>query len=458
MTHPDWALKHKTKGTELRNIRGKYYLYQITSKWDKELKKNKKITLGQIGVITEEHGLIPTGEKKRGKIPEGASVFKNPFKEPKTEGFLDNFGQIDDPRSEQNQLYTVAEILFVTFAAVICGGSGWQDVEDYGKARISYLRQYLDYKNGAPSDDTIRRFFRNIDPERFEELFRDWVRTIAKKSDVKVIAIDGKTSRHSFDGDGRQLHMLSAFATEHRIVLGQEKVFDKTNEITAIPKMLEWLDVSGHIVTIDAMGCQYNIANIILQKGGNYIFALKGNQGSLEEDVKLYFDDKNNPNKHSICTDYDKAHGRIETRECAVSNDVSWIKDMHPKWESIKSIIMIKSTREMTKNTTMETRYYISSLDEKADKMVHNIRSHWAIENSLHWILDMSFGDDQSRIRKGNAPHVMTIIRHFAANSLQLLKAAMPKPDRESIVRLRKKCNWDEKILDLALSTKNLVR
>lgn len=458
MAHPDWVLKHKAKGTELRNIRGKYYLYKVTSKWDKVAKKSRKITLGQIGVITEEHGLIPTGEKKRGKIPEGVSVFKNPFREAKAEGFLDDFGKIEDPRSEKNQLYTVAEILFVTFAAVICGAGGWQDVEDYGKARINYLRQYLDYKNGAPSDDTVRRFFRNIDPEKFEELFRNWVGTIAKKSDVKVIAIDGKTSRHSFDGNGRQLHTLSAFATERRIVLGQEKVFDKTNEITAIPKMLEWLDVSGHIVTIDAMGCQYNIANIILQKGGDYIFALKGNQGSLEEDVRLYFEDASNPDKYDICIDYDKAHGRIETRECAVSNEVQWFREMHPKWHSIKSIIRIKSTREMTKNTTTETRYYISSLDQKADKMVHNIRSHWAIENSLHWILDMSFGDDASRIRKGNAPHIMAIIRHFAANSLQLLKAAMPKPDRESIVRLRKKCSWDENILDLALSTKNLMR
>jgi predicted transposase YbfD/YdcC len=458
MTHPDWVLKHKTKGTELRNIRGKYYIYKVTSKWDKVAKKSRKITLGQIGVITEEHGLIPTGEKKKGKIPEGASVFKNPFKEPKSESFLDHFAQIDDPRSEKNQLYTVAEILFVTFAAVICGANGWQDVEDYGKARINYLRQYLDYKNGAPSDDTIRRFFRNINPEQFEELFRDWVVTIAKKSDIKVIAIDGKTSRHSFDGDGRQLHMLSAFATERRIVVGQEKVFDKTNEITAIPKMLEWLDVSGHIVTIDAMGCQYNIANTIVQKGGNYIFALKGNQGNLAEDVRLYFEDPNNEYEHNICTDYDKAHGRIETRKCTVSNEVAWLHKMNPLWHSIKSIIMIKSTRDMAKKSTTETRYYISSLDEKADCMVSNIRSHWGIENSLHWILDMSFGDDSSRIRKGNAPHVMAIIRHFAANSLQLVKAAMPKPDRESIVRLRKKCNWDEKILDLALSTKNLMR
>jgi predicted transposase YbfD/YdcC len=458
MAHPDWALKHKTKGTELRNIRDKYYLYKITSKWDKELKKTKKITLGQIGVITEEHGLIPTGEKKRGKIPEGVSIFKNPRKEPKTEGFLDHFGQIDDPRSEKNQLYTVAEILFVTFAAMICGANGWQDIEDYGKGRLSYLREYLDYNNGAPSDDTIRRFFRNIDPEQFEELFKKWVETIAKKSDVKVIAIDGKTSRHSFDDMGRPLHMLSAFATECRIVLGQEKVFDKTNEIVAIPEMLQWLDVAGHIVTIDAMGCQFAIADTIVQKGGNYIFALKGNQGSLAEDVRLYFEDKNNPDKYSLHTDYDKAHGRIETRECTVSDNISWLTNLHPRWQSIKSIIMIKSTRDMGKNINTETRYYISSLEEKADKMVHNIRSHWAIENSLHWVLDMSFGDDASRIRKGNAPHTMAIVRHVAANSLQLTKALMPKPERESIVRLRKKCNWDQTILDLALSRKNIMR
>jgi predicted transposase YbfD/YdcC len=342
----------------------------------------------------------------------------------------------------------MSEILLVTFAAVTCGAEGWQDVEDFGRTKINYLKQYLDYENGTPSDDTIRRFYRNLDPTAFEKLFRTWVENLAKKSDSKVIAIDGKSSRHSFDGDGNMLHMISAFATEARIVLGQEKVADKTNEITAIPKMLEWLDVAGHIITIDAMGCQYEIADKIIKKAGDYILSLKGNQGTLSEDVKLYFDDKAST-KTSTHTDADKGHGRIEIRECVVINDVAWLRDLHPHWQTIKSIIKIDSSRDLNGKISKESRYYISSLNVTAEKILHAIRSHWAIENSLHWVLDMSFNEDASRIRKKNAPHVMAIIRHVVLNLLQ-----MAKTERQSIKRLRKMCGWDDKILDSVIAKK----
>ena len=378
----------------------------------------------------------------------------------KEEGFLDHFGQIKDYRVSKNQLYTVAEILFVTFCAVICGADGWQDVEAYGRSRIYHLREYLDYNNGTPSDDTVRRFFRYIDLKNFEQLFRDWVKSIAKKANVKVIAIDGKASRHSFDGDGAMLHTVSAFSTESRIVLGQERVDDKSNEITAIPKMLEWLDVKDHIITIDAMGCQYNIAANIIKKEGHYIFSLKGNQSSLFDDVKLYFQDQEYQAECAKHTDYDKGHGRIETRECLVTNNTHWLRERHPHWSSIKSIIRINSTRELKSSITTESRYYISSLEYPqdkagAEKMLVNIRSHWAIENSLHWVLDMSFNDDQSRIRKGNAPYAMAIIRHIATNTLQLTKDQLDKPNSHTIKRLRKLCGWDTKMLDKALEKKS---
>ncbi len=396
MSHPEWALKHKKKNTELRNIRGNYYLYKITSKRLKGKKWPQKITLGQIGVITEKEGLIPTGMKRKGVVPKGKSVCKDEMQLSESEiSFVDEFTQLSDPRSERNRLYSIEEILLLSLCACICGAEGWQDIEDFGKLKIPYLRQYLDYENGIPSDDTFRRFYRNIDPGEFEKLFRKWVDGIAKKADVKVIAIDGKSSRRSFDEDTKMLHVISAFATEARIVLGQEKVSKKSNEITAIPEMLKWLDVKGHIITIDAMGCQFKIANQIIQKGGDYIFSLKGNQSKLSEDVTAYFETKGDANTIANHVDHDKGHGREETRECWVVDDVEWLRKKHPKWPSIRSIIKIHSIRK-SKKTTNETRFYISSLADTPKQILKSIRSHWAIENSLHWVLDMSFNKDSS--------------------------------------------------------------
>jgi len=210
----------------------------------------------------------------------------------------------------------------VTLCGAICGAEGWQDVEDYGNAKIEHLRKYLPYKNGIPSDDTVRRFFRAIDPSRFQVLFRDWIKCLYKPEKGNTIAIDGKSSRHSYDGDGNMLHMISAYATEVKLVLSQEKVSEKSNEITAIPRLLEWLDVKGSIVSIDAMGCQYSIANQILEKGGNYVFSLKGNQGNLSNDVRLYFDDEKLRESARFCEDFDKGHGRIEHRKCWVTNEI----------------------------------------------------------------------------------------------------------------------------------------
>jgi predicted transposase YbfD/YdcC len=450
MEHPKWAQKYKTKNTELRLIRGKYYLYSHTSVWDPEKKRTKKVTLGYIGTITEQDGLIPKGMVRRGRLPAGQSRLKEiPGETLKDEsGFLDAFSFLEDPRSTRNQLYGVEEILFVTLCAVICGAEGWQDIEDYGKVKLPLLRQYFDYSNGIPSDDTFRRFYRALNPATFEEIFRCWVKGIAQAVEAQVIAIDGKCSRRSYDGEGTMLHMVSAFATEARIVLGQEKVADKSNEITAIPKLIEFLDVKGHIVTIDAMGCQYAIADSIVKKEADYIFSLKGNQGTLSEDVQLYFEDPNLP-KPSSFTEYDKGHGRIEKRECWVVTDVKWLRSIHPKWLTINSIIKIRSTRETKKGRTTEDRYYISSLSTSAEKTLKAIRSHWAVENTLHWILDMSFNEDYSRIRKENAPHIMAIFRHVALNLLQA-----GKEKRQSIKGLRKLCGWDDTALKKILSHK----
>lgn len=367
--------------------------------------------------------------------------------------FLDHFKDLEDPRSERNRSYTMSEILLVTLCAAICGAEGWQDVEDFGKAKIDYLRQFLPYKNGIPSDDTYRRFFRATNPQQFQELFRNWVQSLQSQIEKKLIAIDGKSSRHSFDGDADMLHMVSAYATEARLVLAQEKVSEKSNEITAIPMLLEWLDLRGSTVTIDAMGCQYAIADQIIQKEGDYIFSLKGNQGLLCEDVTTYLSDSELKTENNISSfkDYDKGHGRIETRQCWVTHNVGWLRERHPHWHSINSLTRVDSTREIKGKTTCETRYYISSLKETPQKILAAIRHHWAIENNLHWVLDMSFGEDQSRIRKENAPQVMAIVRHMALNLLQLTKDKMK---RQSIKRLRKMAGWDDNILSNILSQK----
>lgn len=366
------------------------------------------------------------------------------------EGFLDFFNSLDDPRSTRNRLYTMSEILLCTLSAAICGAEGWQDVEDFGKAKIDYLSQFLPYKNGIPSDDTFRRFYRALDPGHFQELFRSWIKSLhIKNGDKNVIAIDGKASRHSFDGDGNMLHMVSAYATEARLVLAQEKVSEKSNEITAIPKLLEWLDIKGNIITIDAMGCQFEIGDLILKKEGHYIFSLKGNQGNFFDDIQFFLSDSKQIAKLEMYEDYDKGHGRIETRTCWVCTDVSWLQEAHPRWKSIQSIIRIDSVRDIKGKISTETRFYISSMIASTQKFLSAIRSHWAIENNLHWVLDMSFNDDHSRIRKENAPQVMAIVRHIALNLLQLTKNQMK---RQSIKRLRKNAGWDDSILTTILS------
>ena len=225
--------------------------------------------------------------------------------------FLDVFDSLDDPRSQRNQLHSMSEILLVCVSALLCGAQGWQDVEDFGKAQAHVMRHYFSFDNGIPSDDTFRRFFRGLNTDNFSKLFRVWVQSLSQSIRGEIIAIDGKSSRRSFDTNEPMLHMISAYATEQRLVLAQEKVSSKSNEITAIPKLLEWLELKGNTVTIDAMGCQHKIANTICKQGGDYIFALKGNQGTLKDDVSLYMDDPTTQQNFDNHHDTDKGHGPI---------------------------------------------------------------------------------------------------------------------------------------------------
>lgn len=444
MAYPEWVTKHKSKGTSISCSRGRYYLSEYSTVWNKEKKRAKKVTGKYLGVITQEHGLVPPGQSRKGPVPKGASKLKE---EPKIEvDFLDHFERVNDERATRNRLYSVDEILLIALAAVICGAEGWQDIENFGKSKLNYLRKFFDFKHGAPSDDTFRRFFRVLDPNIFKGLFREWVETLALSTGSKVIAIDGKANRRSYDGDGNMIHMVSAFACEARIVLGQEKVDDKSNEITAIPKLLEALDIAEHIITIDAMGCQFQIANTIVIREADYVFSLKGNQGNLCDDVVTFFKDNELKKQCKSIKTYDKGHGRLETRECFISTDVEWLRERHPKWKSIKSIVQVNETRKIKDKTTNDSRHFISSLEATPEEMLRAIRFHWGIENSLHWVLDMSFNEDYSRIRKGNAPQIMAIMRHMALNLLQ--KGC---ENGQSIKGLRKLCAWNENTLDSIL-------
>ena len=364
--------------------------------------------------------------------------------------FLDVFGQLDDPRIDRKKLHPMPEILLLTLCAIICGAESWDDIETFGQAKVEFLRRYLPYTHGIPSDDTLRRFFRAIDPDQFQRLFIEWIRTwLNPEVADKVVAIDGKTLRGSRNGEQMPIHLVSAFASEAGIVLGQVKTHEKSNEITAIPELLEWLDVRGAIVTIDAMGCQKAIAEKIVDKGGDYLLALKGNQSRLHDDVRLHFEEPGPQASIQMeqAETLDKGHGRIEVRHCHVSTDIDWLKERHPEWKNLNSIVAITSERHIGETATQETRYFISSSLIPAERMLAAVRLHWGIENQLHWVLDMSFGEDQSRIRKGNAPNNVAIIRHAALN---MIRGAKTK--RMSIKRMRKAAGWDDALLNDVLA------
>ena len=366
-------------------------------------------------------------------------------------GFIDFFSSIPDHRINRRKLHPVNEILLLTFCGVLAGCDGWDDLEFFGKTKLDSLRKYLAFENGVPSDDTLRRFFRVLDPAVFEACFMKWVRSFQLDLEGKIVAIDGKTSRRSFDGANKALHMVSAFVSEVGIILGQLKTAEKSNEITAIPELLDLLDLAGATVTIDAMGCQTKIVEKIAEKEANYLIGLKGNQGTLNDDVRMFFEKKPVGTIFETAIEYDKGHGRLEARRCTITEDIQWLRNNHPQWKKLTSIIEIESQREIKGVISIEKRYYISSLPAKTEKILNAVRQHWGVENQLHWVLDVCFNDDQSRIRKGNAPSNMAIIKKTALNVLRIVKPTRP---RVSIKKMRKLAGWDENFMSELLCAK----
>ena len=367
--------------------------------------------------------------------------------------FLDYFKDIKDPRNLVKLSYKLEEVFFLTLVATIAGAETMVDIANYGKEKLKFLREYLPFKNGTPSHDTLSIIFKTIDPESFGKCFMNWVCEISGGLSGEVICLDGKTIRGSKNSktNDKTAHIVSAFASNKNLILGQIKVDEKSNEITAIPELLKNLDIDGAIVTIDAMGCQEEIAREIINKKGNYLFSLKGNQGNLHEDIKYFFETEKKDRFKQIEYDYfetiEKDHGRIETRKIWATNDLGALKTTHARWENLNSIIMIESTREIKEKVSSETRYFISSLPANAELIGVSARSHWGIENKVHWILDVVFHEDLCRSREGNVAENLAHVRKIALN---ILKAAGGK---DSIRAKRFKSGWSEQFMKSILST-----
>lgn len=331
-----------------------------------------------------------------------------------------HFSSIKDPRIERGKKHKLSDIFFMALCAAICGADNWVSVELFCKAKEAWFTKLLDLKNGIPSHDTFGNVFAMIDIDQFSECFAAWVRDLADLSKGEIVAIDGKCVRRSVDKASKKaaIHMVSAWACNSQCVLGQTPVAEKSNEIEAIPRLLKVLDLSGITVTIDAMGCQRDIAEQIVDQGGDYLFSLKGNQGTLHRDVQDWFESDITKSLHEHET-VDGDHGRIETRTVLASSEIDWLQKDH-KWPHLKTIVSITSKREIDDVISEETRYFISSLDaEDVEKIAQCIRAHWGVENRLHWTLDMAFDEDRSRVRMGNSAANLAILRHLALNLIK---------------------------------------
>jgi len=336
---------------------------------------------------------------------------------------VEHFSQIEDPRIERSKRHKLIDILTLAILAVICGADSWVGMESFGQAKLKWLKRVLELPNGIPSHDTFARVFARLNPEQFQQCFLEWVRSLVRLSDGEVIALDGKTLRQSYDtADGKAaIHMVSAWATTNRLVLGQCKVDEKSNEITAIPQLLKMLEIQGCIVTIDAMGCQKDIARLIVERESDYVLALKGNQGNLFEDVQQIFAQAQALSfvgiEHDFHQTVEKGHGRVEIRRCWTMGQVEFLSDAD-KWMKFTSIGMVQAERRVKGKVERETRYYLSSLTSQAQRLSQAVRAHWQVENSLHWVLDLAFLEDACRIRKDHAPENLAVVRHIALNLL----------------------------------------
>jgi predicted transposase YbfD/YdcC len=368
-----------------------------------------------------------------------------------------HFGSLRDPRAAHSILHKLMDILIITICAVICGADNFVEIAEYGKDKEEWLKTFLELENGIPSVDTFERLFARLKPEALQVCFISWMEAVHESTEGEFINVDGKTLRGAKEAGNKRslIHMVSVWSASQHLVLGQKKVDEKSNEITAIPSLLKMLSLRDCIVSIDAMGCQTEIANTIIEQGADYVLALKGNQGNLHDDVQELFTSASEQNfkniEHQFCETVEKGHGRMETRRYWTMGNTEYLIGAE-KWRDLRSIGMVESQRTINGTTSTEYRYYLLSLENDVHKFAKSVRNHWSIENQLHWVLDVGFNEDASQCCRGYSAENLAVIRHIGLNLL-----SRDKKTKVGVKAKRLKAGWNNNYLKTILEALNIV-